>query len=348
MNLTFTQKIISVFFFSILTHFTHAQDIHLSHIHASPTVLNPAMNGLFSGQARVIGNARSQWNAITKGYKTVVGSADMKLFLVNKNDIISGGIQLYADRAGDLNYTSTSAALAFSYLKAFDKEGKHFVSLGIQNAFASNRVDYSKIKTFDNIPALANGNISDQVTYMDVNAGISWFYTPSKYKSYYLGFSAFHLNNPQVSFTNDETPGATNTLLRRYNFHGGASIRVSRELTFKPNFAFIQQGPHQEITFGSFMRYKTFKGGIFKKPLHYIFFGAWVRGHFKSTSAGFDGVIASVKYQYRNIAYAISYDFNISSLQTASLGRGGMEFSVIRIFDWERTERKRKVRCPKL
>lgn len=342
-----TQKLFSTFLFLFLALFTHAQDIHLSHIHASPTVLNPAMNGLFLGQARVIANTRSQWNSVTKGYKTVVGSADMKLFVVNKNDFISGGIQLYSDQAGDLNFTTSSAALSLSYLKAFDAKGRNFVSFGIQNAFVGNRVDYTKIKSFEYIHALGKGEVANKINYWDINAGVSWFFMPNKYNTYYLGLSAFHLNNPQVGFKNAESSSTATTLYRRINFHGGASIRVSQELTLKPSFIFMQQGPHQEITFGSFVRYKTYRRGLHKRPLYFIYAGAWLRSHLNNGEAGLDAIVASLKYEYRKLSLSISYDINISSYRLASGGRGGLELSLIRIFDWQRSKRKnRKVRCP--
>lgn len=345
----FTKPFLLLTFLILSVSFAKGQDIHLSHIHASPTLLNPAMAGLFNGQARVIANARSQWNSVTNGYKTVVGSADMKLALVNKSDFISGGIQLYADRAGDLNFTTTSASLSLAYLKAFDKKGRNFLSLGIQNSFVGNRVDYTKIKSFESIPALGKGDLPNQINYWDVNAGIGWFYMPNKHNSYYIGFSAFHLNNPDVGFRNAETSNNALTIYRRFNLHGGASIRMSDELTLKPSFLFMDQGPHQEITLGSFVRYKTNRTGLHKRPLYFIYVGAWLRTYLEKDVGGVDALVGSIKYEYRKLSISISYDFNISSYTLASGGRGGLELSLIRIFDWPRTKKKsRKVKCPAL
>ena len=58
----------------------NAQDVHLSHIHASPTFLNPAMVGLMNEDLRLIGNYRSQWQTFNAGYRTMIASADMKAF----------------------------------------------------------------------------------------------------------------------------------------------------------------------------------------------------------------------------------------------------------------------------
>lgn len=347
MNSNFTKTIQILTLLIISVSFVKGQDIHLSHIHASPTVLNPAMNGLFMGQARVIANTKSQWNTVTKGYKTVVGSADMKLAVVNKNDFISGGIQLFADRAGDLNFTTSSASISFSYLKAFDKKGRNFVSLGIQNSFIGNRVDFSKIDSYEPISAFGKGDLPNRINYWDVNAGVGWFYKPNKYNTYYVGFSAFHLNNAGVGFRNAETSENATTIYRRFNLHGGATIRMSEELTLKPSFLFMDQGPHREITFGSFLRYKANRTGLHKRPLYFVYAGAWLRSYVESDIAGVDAIVASIKYEYRKLSIAISYDINISSYTAASGGRGGLEFSVIRVFDWDRPKRKKhKVKCP--
>ncbi len=347
MRILVTKFILSTLFTILFYISASSQDIHLSHIHASPTVLNPAMNGLFDGQARVIANARSQWNTVTKGYKTVVASSDMKLGAVNKNDLISGGLQLYTDKAGDLDFTVSSVALSFSYLKAFDKRGRNFLSFGMQNSFVEHRVDFTKINTFDNIPVLSRGDINNKITYWDVNAGVGWFFKPDKYDTYYVGFSAFHLNNPNVGFANAESSKNATTLYRRYNLHGGATLRITRELTLKPSFLFMKQGPHQEINIGSYVRYKTYRRGLHKRPLYFIYAGAWLRTYAEKGASGVDAIVASVKYEYRNLSIAMSYDINISSYTLASGGRGGLEFSLIRVFDWERKQRKNtKVKCP--
>ena len=345
--MNFTRSLSILFFLGLNCVALVAQDIHLSHIHASPTILNPAMNGLFKGQARVIANARSQWNTVTKGYKTAVASADMKLILLPSGDFISGGIQLMSDKAGDLNFSTNSISSSFSYLKTFDKRGRNFFAFGVQNSYVSNRVDYSKIITFDYIPALDKGQANDQINYWDFNAGIGWFHSPNRNNSYYLGLSAFHLNRPQVGFINAAYSESATTLYRRINFHGGATLRLSHELTMKPSFLFMDQGPHREITVGSFIRYKTYRRGLHKRPLYFIYAGIWMRSYFENDTAGIDALIASIKYEYRKLTIALSYDINISSYYLASNGRGGLEFSLIRVFDWERPQNsKRKVKCP--
>ena len=95
-----------------------AQDVHFSHIHASPTIMNPAMTGLVDGDLRLVLNYRSQWNNFTTGYKTFAASADTKLIKIGKHDFIGAGLQVYKDVAGDLEFTTSYGGLSFSLLKS--------------------------------------------------------------------------------------------------------------------------------------------------------------------------------------------------------------------------------------
>ena len=286
-----------------------------------------------------------QWNTVTKGYKTVVGSADMKLFGMGKYDYVSGGIQLFADVAGDLNFSTTSAGLSLAYLKSFDDRGRNIISLGFQSSFIQNSLDYSKIVAFDNIPGLYKGADS-QISYWDVNAGLSWFSQPSKYNFYYVGIAASHLNNPVVSFLNKDNPDRANILYRKLTLHGGASIKVSTEFTLKPSFIFVDQGPHREINVGSFIRYKA-KYGPRKKPVCFVYLGMWVRSYIEKDIAGIDAAVASIRFDYKTMYLTFSYDFNVSTYRAASQGRGGAELSIVKILDWDRKiNRRPKVKCP--
>jgi len=161
---------------------TQAQDIHFSHIHASPTAMNPAMTGLFEGDLRLIGNYRSQWNNFTNGYKTVAGSVDTKLFPLSRTDFIGAGLQLYKDVAGDLEFTTSYGALSISVLKALDARGTNFISFGMQGALMSNSVNYNNIVAFDNEP-LIQGGAPDRIRYADFIAGLGWFYAIDRYNS---------------------------------------------------------------------------------------------------------------------------------------------------------------------
>lgn len=331
-------------FFLIISLQLQAQDIHLSHIHASPTVLNPAMNGLFTGDIRFIGNARSQWNSVTNGYRTVVGSVDKKLFELGNADLVGGGLQIASDKAGDLDFSTTSIAVGLSVLKSLDGRGTNYVAFGLRNAYITNSVDYTKIVAFDQESAV-QGGAADRIHYWDVSAGLAWFYTINRFNSFYVGGAFYHINRPKVSFFDDSNLSESQKLYRKWVFHGGADFRVSRKVYAKPTFLFKDQGPHREITLGSFLKYKTLKSYRSKAPSS-VYFGAWLRWHAEKDLFGMDAIIASIRVDYNNTYFTFTFDVNISSLTRVSYGRGGPEFSVVHILETKRSRKPTKVRCP--
>lgn len=322
---------------------TYAQDIHLSHIHAAPTVLNPSLNGLFTGDVRLIANGRTQWNSVTNGYKTVVASLDRKMFVMRNTDLVGAGLQIYTDVAGDLNFRTTGVSLAGSVLKSLDGRGSNYVAFGLQNSFVMQSVDYTKIVANDDEPIVLSG-ANDKVQYWDVNAGLSWFYTIDRDNSFFVGGSMFHINQPRVAFFS-QGDGNGEKLYRKWVLHGGADLRLGRRSYLKPTFMLKDQGPHREFTIGSFWKYKTLKSHRAKSPAA-VHFGAWVRWHASTDVTGTDAVVAAIRADYDQTYFTFTFDINISTLTKASNGRGGPEISVVHIIENRRQRRPTKVRCP--
>ena len=189
-----------------------AQDVHFSHIHASPTFLNPAMNGLFDGgRYRFIINSRLQWENFTKGYKTIAGSVDGKVAQSRNGNIFGAGLQFFSDKAGDLNFSTNSAALSFSALQPLDRRGDSFISIGLQGGLFNQHFDPSKMVGYE-IESLGSEGINNSITAWDVSAGIGWHYARNHQEYYYFGLSVFHINQPVVTFFNESSNSETSIL----------------------------------------------------------------------------------------------------------------------------------------
>ncbi len=326
-----------------------AQDIHLSHIHASPTYINPAMTGLFNGDLRFIGNYRSQWQTFDKGFQTFLGSADMKLNQgFGLQDDVGAGIQVSSDKAGDLNFRTTSANLTFSYLKALNSYGDHFITVGISNGIVQNRLDLSELRVFDQDPYLQSGDFGNQLTYYDLNFGAAYF-TPLKREDFlYIGASAYHLNRALVSFDRTQGSQVGTSLIPRYILHGGASVRLNQYVTLKPSFIYFDQKPHQQFNVGTFFKV-TREVRTYVRPEYAFYAGLWFRWSNRAGEFNRDALIASLRYDIRNTVFSFSFDLNISPLRKVSNGVGGPELSVMHFIDFIRPQRKRvKVKCPEL
>ncbi|NND09200.1 MAG: PorP/SprF family type IX secretion system membrane protein [Saprospiraceae bacterium] len=348
-NIAKTLLVIAILFIYSATRLG-AQDIHLSHIHASPTYINPAMTGLFNGDMRFIGNYRSQWQSFTNGFQTFLGSADMKLNQgFGLQDDVGAGIQVTSDKAGDLNYSTTSANFTLSYLKALNGIGDHFISVGISNGFVQNRLDLSQIRIFDQDPLLQNPDFMSRNSYYDLNLGAAWFVPLRRQDFAYLGGSIYHLNQAFVSFNrNRDVPQPGTSLIPRYILHGGASVRLNQYVTLKPSFLFFDQDPHREFNMGTFLKI-TRETRTYLRPEYAFYAGLWYRWSIKDGELNRDALIASLRYDFRRTVFSFSFDLNISDLQKASNGVGGPELSVMHFLDFIRPQRKRvKVKCPEV
>lgn len=324
-----------------------AQDIHLSHIHASPTLLNPSLAGLFNGDIRMIANYRSQWQGFTNGYRTMVASADMKVARLGMYDFLGAGLQVYSDKAGDLNFTTNSSSLILSFLKSLDNRDDHYISFGVKNTLVTNRVDYTNIVAFQSTANLGD-RMGDETSYWDLSAGFSWFYGFDRYSYMYLGASYFHINDPNVTFfQQNPIPGQEPlSLYRKLVLHGGANFNLNWALTMKPSFIFLDQGPHQEISIGSFLKYNYDRQSK-SKAKHGIYFGMWLRWYMEADLKGVDAAVIALRFDLNRTFVTFSFDANISKLSVASAGVGGPELSVIHTLDLKRNKRKSsKIRCP--
>ena len=316
------QRIVhSLLLLFMFTPFLQAQDIHLSHIHASPILLNPGMTGLFNGDMRLIANARSQWQSVTKGYRTVTGSIDARLFQLGRNDIIAGGLQLYTDKAGDLDFTTRSVNGMVSVLKSLGSSGNSFLSVGLSTAYISNSVDYTKIEAFDAEPAIANG-AGNSTGYMDISTGLAYFYTFDRDNSFHVGAALQHVNQPSVSFFNDGPNDNGLTLYRKVVLHGGGDFRLSGKTFMKPTFIFLDQGPHRELTLGSFLKYKTLKYDSNNKGSS-IYLGAWIRWYHEKDVRGTDAIIAAVRLDYKSTFITFFIRFKYFDLDRCQLWKRG-------------------------
>ena len=338
------KNLLNLFVLMCLSCSSFAQDIHFSQIHASPIILNPAMTGLTNADLRFTLNTKSQWNTVTTAYKTFATSADMKLKFMSNGDIIGGGLGISSDRAGDLDFRTNVVGLSLSYMKALDKKG-NFVSFGFNNSIVSNSVDYSKIIAFDLEPSIQNG-ASDKISYWDISAGIGWFYTFNKDYAFHLGASLNHLNRPNVSFFDEAENSDDIFLYRKWTIHGTGDLRLSKKSILKPSFIFHDQGPHKEITLGTFWKYRP-SNDRKQDDATAIYFGAWVRWFAAKQYIGKDAIIGAVRLDYKNTYMTFTFDVNISSLSKVSFGAGGPEFSIIQLVDFKNKNRRpSKVECP--
>lgn len=186
------------------------QDIHFSQFFEAPLLRNPSLAGIYSGDVRVQGVYRNQWNSVTNGYRTGSLNAECKMPIRKNDDFITAGVQILYDKAGDAGLTTTHLLPALNYHKSLSNQKTMYLSLGFMGGLIRKSVDFSKITTdnqyggggFD--PSMPVGEYFTSPNFLtwDASVGMSFNTTfgEDQWNSLFIGAAYHHLNRPKNSF----------------------------------------------------------------------------------------------------------------------------------------------------
>ena len=314
--------------------FVKAQDFHLSLYDAGPLFLNPAMTGVIDAKYRVHAQYRNQWSSVAyKPYNTALVSADMPY------GKWGFGVQLIEMTAGIGNYNVFQGMLSAAYTVPLDKKKFHQISFGLQFGVTQKSMEY-KLYTFDSQYSSTNGGYfdtqaSNNETFnrqsqilSQLNAGVMYFYAKQQSRiNPFVGFSAFNLTNPKETFFDQN-----NRLPIRTYTHAGLRINISELLFVLPKVLIMTQGNAFEQT------YALDAGYYFKNDKFFLLAG------FTYRAADASIVYAGVRKE--NYIIKLGYDFNTSSLSTASKSQGAFELSFTYMAGKNKLKEVRN--CPRL
>lgn len=304
----------------------NGQDIHFSQFYENAILRNPALTGIFSGDYKVGINYRNQWSSISVPFQTGLVSGETRI-PVNQDvgDYLSVGVAATYDHAGSINFNSTQIYPAINYNKSLEDKHHSYLSVGFAVGYIQRSVDPSKMKfasqymggQFD--PGNYSGeNINNvKMSYIDLGAGVSFNSSLGSEGNvnYYLGASAYHINKPKATFNKKESFVRLNT---KWNGNMGFNWSISPTTGFIFHSNYSQQGTYSEIIFGGLLSWRKIDATM--NSLFAIYGGAFYRLN--------DAIIPTVKIDYKKYSFTFSYDFNTSTLRTASNGMGGFEMSV--------------------
>jgi len=315
--------------------FLFAQDIHFSQFYNSPLFVNPALCGsIDGGKIRLGSNYKSQWKSITpNAYTTYTGSFDM-LISSKKDYGLSVGLSFYNDRAGASNYGTSQFNATVGYIAKLNDA--NYFSSGITSGYGNKSADISKLKwgsQFDGNtynPNSSTGEInqySGSIYYPDFSAGLMWIFKTAEGIGAEAGFSAFHLNRPNISLYND----ATDRMYTKVIIHGGINYRSKNSnTTLMPKLFYSSQGPSKELLAGMLINYEL---GMSSKYTGLLTSSSIAIGGFYRAR---DAVVLVFNTELKKkLLIGISYDINISNLTMVSYGKGGIEISII--YKWNYT-----------
>src|SRR5687768_4252148 len=214
MTLNKVKLIINVgcFFIMLLTVVgkVKAQDIHFSQFFEAPLLRNPSLAGIFTGDVRVQGVYRDQWNSFTNAYRSGSFNVEYKMPVGKEDDFITAGLQVLYDKAGTVGLTSTHFLPAINYHKSLSSQKVMYLSLGFMGGIVNKGIDESKITTDQQFsggaynPSLSTGeNFSSAIyNYIDGSFGASFntSFGNSEQHSLFAGGAYHHVNRPQNAF----------------------------------------------------------------------------------------------------------------------------------------------------
>ncbi len=246
------------------------------------------------------------------------------------------------DKAGTVALTATHILPVINYHKSLSSEKNMYLSLGFMGGLVQRKLDRSKITTnsqfngTDYDPTLSDGETFSNAgySYLDGSVGLSFNSQVGQtdYNNLFIGAAYHHFNKAaKVSFYNDSRI----QMLPKIVLSAGVRMGVSESsfVTFQGDYA--KQGGSTETIGGMLYSYKLDDPS---DPKYIFHAGAFVRWK--------DALIPVVKMEYKPMAFALSYDVNVSPLKTASQGGGGFELSISyqAFFDRDNSA-KNAVRC---
>lgn len=319
------------------------QDLHFSQFFNSPLTTNPANTGFIpDGDYRLGVNYRNQWSAImSMPYKTMSAFGDVQIMRnTNETGWMGVGGVILRDVAGSGNLSSTKIYGSIAYHQMINAGS--LLSLGFNVGWANKSINASNLKFpdqfdgqfFDNkLPTNVN-LATNNINYLDMQAGLNYAYFPTDRIYMNTGFSVHHINTPRESFFDAVADSADNRIPRRYIGFLNGSFMLNDQWIINPNAYFTTQASSSELVAGLNAHYNLSGDG------EYLLIGGL---YYRSG----DAIIPLIGLGVKDYVFTFTYDATMSTLKNYNNTRGAFEFSLIRqgIFDSYKGDRRQSI-CP--
>lgn len=321
-----------------------AQDGHYTQFFQNPLFLNPALTSAQTGQIRLGGIYRSQWQAIQSPYVNYGVFADVNI----KN--FSVGFLANQNKAGDAGYKKSNTLFSLGYRKPLG-DGYNALSIGAQIGLNQSRIDPNKL-TFDN---QYNPDIGFDETQLsgeafvdatmkatDINIGLAYHFDLDQDLPIQgeIGLAVYHVNQPEFT----SLAGETLNIDRKLMFHGKAFVHLNEGFGVEPMVLFAQQGAANELIGGLNLGFNMSDTSGFKLGI-----GTRLK----------DAILFQAQFNFQKMSLGFGFDYNISKLQQAGGFNNAMEISMIyriplkiKAKEWVDTDGDgiidRRDKCPKV
>jgi len=314
-----------IFHFSPFT--LRAQDQHFSMLDLDPLLFNPAYSGFFDGTGRFGVVYRNQWASVSTPFQTVSATAEFALTRSSRNmNGLSAGLWLSADRAGTLDYGSTSASAIVSYFQGLG-DGNHILSLALEAGVGQSGFSPDRMVADDATEAF----VRTRALYPTLGAGAAWFWQLNESLYTKLGIAMRNINEPDISFTELSSDAR---LSRRLTVYARGEWRTASQWGVMPVLGFQHQRNFNELVYGCDVRWY-----IRESSPDFLAFSAGLLGRHGDAAAINLGVL------WREWTFAFSYDANLSRLASASHTIGAFEVGVVYMIA-KRSAKRSSLPCP--
>lgn len=320
----------------------NAQDLHFSQFMNSPLLTNPANTGFIpDGDYRLGMNYRNQWSSIMSvPYKTMSAFGDMQILQnENKDGWMGIGGLILRDVAGSGNLSSTRVYGSIAYHQMLNLGS--LLSLGFNVGWANKQINVTNLKFpdqfdghfFDSHQPTTGIPPNNNISYIDMQAGMNYAYFPNSNTYLNIGFSSHHINRPRESFF-DSQAGIDNRIPLRHTAFINGSFKLNDQWIINPNAYYSLQAKSSELVMGMNAHYNLSGDG------ENILIGGLYYRHK-------DAVIPMIGLGYKDYVFTFTYDATISTLKNYNNTRGALEFSLVRqgAFDRYRGNRHETM-CP--
>lgn len=307
---------------------------------ATPSTLNPAITGIYSGKYQFQANFKNQWSQIMYPYLTGIIDAQMHILdnVIGSNDLVSISLTGIVDKSNDGGFRKGQVGGTVSFHKSLDPEGVHRLGAGFQLMYNNYTLDYDRLTFqsqfrplvgYDQGIASGEGAGFTDGAY-DFSSGFMYSYITDEVTGF-LGVSGFHLNMTPI-----ETQYASFSIPRRWVVHGSLSFPAFEADRVYGSFSHQTSSVTNMTTLG--VVYGKNLNGYFDDQADEFLFGGFIR--FKDSFSPYVG------YRTGALTMGLSYDFTTSYLRKASNLTGSLELGVrYKIFESPYKEQRRKVKC---
>ena len=317
------------------------QDLHFSQFFNNPLLTNPANTGFIpDADYRIGASYRNQYSSImAMPYKTISIYGDAQVFRDKlENGWLGLGGVILRDVAGRGSLTSTKVYGSVAYHQLLGNSS--LLTAGFNVGWANKRIDQTKLtfpdqfegKFFDGTRPTSVVLSNNNVSYLDIQAGLNYAYFPTENIYFNAGYSIQHVNRPLESFI-DASADNTRIAMRHIGFLN-AIVKVNENIIINPNVYYTTQAKASELVLGVNGAYNLSGDG--EKQL--------IGGLYYRLG---DAVVPMIGFELKNVRFTFSYDVTTSSLHNFNGYRGASEFNILKKgFYNEYKGNRRETMCP--